>query len=367
MTFASPASVAISSSRELLKSLAMAVLVFALCQLLETAVRMSLGLDITHLCSWDCRWYASIVEGGYDLVPHAHDRGDAANWAFFPAFPLLARWVSWSFGISSGLALVLTGKIFFLAAIAAFVIFASIYVPGMSRFSAAAVAALQPYALYGNTGYTEPMFLFFTCLFFIALKKNMFVQAGAAAGLLSSVRLVGLSAALVLAIAAFPKFASGDTERKMRIYVAMMLAPLGAALFAAYLYFITGDALAFLHVQIAWGREIGNPVRYLWESLQDDGAGRVYAIMSVYGLCCAGFLAWRGHTLLALSCLACICVPLSSGLISMPRYIWWQAPVLLATVMIFDRRWIWIVALVLSVADLAYNYHSWFTGRSYVV
>ena len=54
----------------------------------EWVLGQSLGLR--SLCRWDCFWYGSILLYGYDAVPSRPPAGDAANWAFYPLFPLLA-------------------------------------------------------------------------------------------------------------------------------------------------------------------------------------------------------------------------------------------------------------------------------------
>ena len=43
------------------------------------------------LCAWDCNWYVQIADQGYDQTPHTGMNGNAANWPFFPLYPLLMR------------------------------------------------------------------------------------------------------------------------------------------------------------------------------------------------------------------------------------------------------------------------------------
>lgn len=64
--------------------------VYALAWLFNHHFDLGRGLA-NLLCSWDCDWYLGIVKVGYQLQPEGHDAGDAANWAFFPLFPLLTR------------------------------------------------------------------------------------------------------------------------------------------------------------------------------------------------------------------------------------------------------------------------------------
>ena len=66
-------------------------------------------------CQWDCGWYLSIVDHGYMLQPPANSF--AANWAFFPLYPLAV----WSFetitGLSPRLAAVLISNAAILAGV----------------------------------------------------------------------------------------------------------------------------------------------------------------------------------------------------------------------------------------------------------
>ena len=39
-------------------------------------------------CQFDCGWFQSIADVGYDTYPHGLTTGHAANWAFLPGFPL---------------------------------------------------------------------------------------------------------------------------------------------------------------------------------------------------------------------------------------------------------------------------------------
>ena len=54
---------------------------------------------VERLCWWDCVWYAAIMAHGYVATP---DKVSAeVDWVFFPAFPLLSRWLSDATGLST--------------------------------------------------------------------------------------------------------------------------------------------------------------------------------------------------------------------------------------------------------------------------
>lgn len=67
-----------------------------------------------------------------------------------------------------------------------------------------------------------------------------------------------------------------------RDFCFLLLIPLGTAVFAGYNYFLTGDFLAFAHIQTAWGHQFSNPFRVLWDGLYSTKLfnARIYAIFT---------------------------------------------------------------------------------------
>ena len=62
----------------------------------------SIEVDIPGIfCQFDCSWFLSIADIGYDTFPHGLTTGHAANWAFFPLFPLLGHWLGALLGIGT--------------------------------------------------------------------------------------------------------------------------------------------------------------------------------------------------------------------------------------------------------------------------
>ena len=61
---------------------------------------------VERLCQWDCGWYVDIMTRGYAEEPPAALSGEA-NWAFFPAFPVLGGMVAAVLGLPPLVAAVL--------------------------------------------------------------------------------------------------------------------------------------------------------------------------------------------------------------------------------------------------------------------
>jgi hypothetical protein len=339
---------------------------FAANQVIEATLIHLFGYGYENLCGWDCGWYKGITQSGYDAEPSAHPKGDAANWAFFPALPLLARLVGFLLGADAGIALVITSKVFFLLSIFAFLKFAKAYRPGLDPLIVASVVAFNPYSIYGNVGYTESLFLLLTCLFFYFLKHGNLIAAGIAGAFLTSARVVGV-AAILSYVWTLWRDRANRTWRSERALLGLLLIPLGLTLFMTFLYYRSGDALAFSHIQRAWSRQFDNPLRYLVGGLVSNPLDRYWALMTVLALLVPVYFAWKKNVELALFSLFCTLIPLSTGLQSLPRYIFWQAPILLALALLLTRRIMWIIFVAGSAAGLAYLYFAWPSGKGFVV
>lgn len=321
----------------------------------------------TALCAWDCSWYKSIVKDGYDLAPHAHAKGDAANWAFFPVLPLLAALLRAGVAMSPELSLVVVGKIFFLASIFAFIQFARSYSSKISPWLAGAVVALNPYAIYGNTGYTESIFLLLTCIAFRDLKHGRYLSSGAAGAVLGATRVVGILFLVAYVIEVARKLPRMEKPERNAVALGALLVPLGLALFMVFLHFHMGDALAFKHVQKAWGRLPQNPLVHIVEGFSGGSLYLLWVAMILAALCVPAVLWLQNRRELAVFSMLCTIIPLSTALWSMPRYIWWQAPILLLVAELSGKRRLWMLIMPIFIGWSLYMYRSWFSGKWFVV
>jgi Gpi18-like mannosyltransferase len=380
-------------------SLALAVFVFG--QLFELAQLSnsvsssvsSSGMSYSQLCVWDCQWYAATAQNGYDLEPHGHERKDAANWAFFPVLPMTARAVGALFPSLGMSAVIVVSKFFFLLSILAFIHFCKLYAPRVPAWVAACVAGLHPYSIYGNVGYTESLFLLLSCVALIAIHQQRFLGAGMAGALLSAVRPQGVFILFPVLLAAIDRSVNADQTERLRLMLAVLLVPAGLALFMLYLHSTVGDALAFSHVQIAWNRFVTNPFSHLYHGvIANNLVSNIAAWMSIVALLMCAVLALRGKLGLALFALSATLLPLSTGLLAMPRYLWWQAPLLLLIAELMSIRslsipffaseestgkWVFarhdeklplaVIGIPLFLVGLAVMYRGWLSGEAFVV
>ena len=107
------------------------------------------------------------------------------------------------------------------------------------------------------------------------------------------------------------------------------IAPLGLAFYIAAQYWLTGDGLLFNHVQIHWRREWLGPLEWFWIGLQSwdfhrfprEPTHSYEAVWGLTGLAIAAWCLWRRRWAEAWFLAACILLPASSGLDSLPRYV----------------------------------------------
>lgn len=326
-------------------------------------------VSLAGACTKDCDWYATIIQDGYHLEPVAHPKRDAANWAFFPAFPLAAKLISTLGGYSPDAALVITGKLFFLGCIFVFLVAARRELGLEARYPAGILVAFNPYLVYAHAGYSEPLYFLLTAMAFVAAGSRRWVMAGLAAGALSATRLVGALFGIALLIEIWRSGALANRRSWPTLLLALLLCPLGLALFMAYLHVHLGDALAFKHVQVAWGREISNPLQNLADglALRLGGWSVYFTLCAAAAIGVSASLAWRGRYGHAAFLLGAILVPLSTGLISLPRYVFWQFPFLFGVLEIVSKSKLTALGyVVFSSATAGLMVVAWFTNKPFV-
>jgi len=227
------------------------------------------GLEFPeNLCRLDCRWYLdSIVENGYNNHPQknfSHPSGDVANWAFFPLFPLSIKGLSSGLNISPLLTSLAFNNILFLI----FIISLYLYLKNTKDIEkpllGVAAFCFFPFTLYLSVPYTESLFLTLLFLGLLALKKKKLITAAVLGALLSATRYNGVLFEIIFITYAITilfeaKSAHQDYPKiLLTIIFGVLLIPLGLELYSVYLHFKTGDSLAFMHIQRAWGRSTGN-------------------------------------------------------------------------------------------------------------
>ncbi len=257
---------------------------------------------------WDAGWYLGIAMNGYQYNPRHMVQH---NVSFFPAFPLLTRTV----GIFAGghvddrgakekrqVRLIWSGVFVNLSALAV----ALGYLYRMVRaiadrdvaVAAVSLALAYPAAFIYNAPYTEGLFLLASLATFYHFGRNDFTAAALWGTVVGLTRPNGffLAAPLVaIALARsgpFPHLGPlmdrlntrADLPRHLSRDLAVAVTPcLGLLLYCAFLYATWGDPLAWMRVQVAWGRTYQGlePVLTPLKMIGEEGLGG-YAMAAGY-------------------------------------------------------------------------------------
>jgi len=289
---------------------------------------------------WDTGWYLDILRNGYDAAPHAGGpTAGQANWAFFPLYPMLGRGLAALTGLGGFPALLVIAHAAFVAAVGL------LFAETRARFgrpaarAAVAVLCVMPGSYVFSSGYTESLFLALILLAFALARREHWLAAGAAGFAAALTRNLGVLLVIPFLLCGWPWLRAAIPAWRpsvaglgslladpaaRRVLAALVLPPLGTVAYMLGLWGVAGDPLAFLRIQNAWQRELGNPLASLLAPLVEPGAltARAAANWAAawvgIGLC-AVLVWWRRWALAAFGA-ALLLVPLAAGLESVLRY-----------------------------------------------
>lgn len=325
---------------------------------------------MSDLCRWDCSWYSSVAEAGYDNSPQ-RGTGDKANWPFHPLFPAVAYSLHHGLKLPLSTSLVAASKLALLLAIYGFLLLVSgLTETTVDRFRAGSLVALNPYLIYGHAGYAEPLYFALLALAFYLVEQKKWVAAGATAALVSATRMVGFLFSISYAVVWLKdvKWRSVLRSDNLNKVIGLFLCPLGTAVFMLYLYRHTGDALAQVHSQAGWGKSPGNPFIVLWDCLNGHYWPRVWGVMAVVALAAAVWLFKLRKPELGTYLLLVILMSLSGGFWAMARYVWWQPPFLYAVYCGLKRYpALWVLYVGFAAGMASFMIIGWFSGHNFVV
>jgi hypothetical protein len=323
---------------------------------------------------WDAGWYLQIAAGGYSFVERSGSRLQQ-NIVFFPAYPMLVRATALMLGNKMGM-LVVGGT---LASLVCFVI-ALTYLFQLAREhltddqSATALwfLAAYPFALFFGAIYTESLYLAGALGAFYHLRKGELVRAGAWGLLVGLTRPNGAFLCLPLVLCMFDR----NVKRRgiLPTVVAAAMPAIGALLYSAYVWRLTGDPLAWAAGHAAWGRRyqglekvVVDRYRYItgW-GLSTYVGQQPYDFLNGLGAAFALIAVWPVARRLSIAYAAFILVnmlpPLASGgLLSAGRFssVMFPAFLWLALVVPARHRAGWIAGFAALQAFNAVLFYTW--------
>ena len=221
---------------------------------------------------WDAGWYLQIATDGYRWDP---DSRQQQNVAFFPALPVLMRFVGRLLG-GDALAALWAGVLVSNAAFA----LALVYLYRLARTRGADDAragvvvwfvAAYPFAVFYGAVYTEGLFLLASVAAFWHASEGRWGRAAAWGLLAGFTRPNGAFLSVPLAFMACAeawRARSPGTPAMRRLLPALAAAAapgVALLLFSAWMFSWSGHAFAWAEVQVRWGRTVDTTV----ESMTD--------------------------------------------------------------------------------------------------
>jgi len=277
------------------------------------------------LCRWDCGWYLGIAEHGYS--PHEDPaQPGATNFAFFPLYPLLVRFVAPLIGgqlLTS--AIVISNACCFIALVFVYRYARLVGFEHRGALLSVALLCVLPHSLALSAAMSESTYLLLFVVAAYYLRSGRYLIAGIAAALLSATRAPGVFFALF----ALAFVLRNDGWRAILLpwrtperLLPVLLAPLGLFLYWGYCFVATGDAFAQESaMHHGWGWSFVPPWKNLPLLLRIGDGPALMAIGGLVILACT-LLLLRLHLYEeALFCLAAVLLVLSSqGATSAFRY-----------------------------------------------
>ena len=320
---------------------------------------------VTATCVWDCYWYGDIALKGYQAYPEQLNFGGPAgiaNWAFFPLYPLTIGLLQRATSIGPAMLGAIVSPLLTLAAV---LLSWPLFNGDRRAYWAFAVLLLVgPFSFYFSILYSESLFLCLTVLAFVQLRRRNYPGAGLAGALLSATRIVGVLFVFSMVAEAYREHREQGGDRRgftravrgrPDLILGVLLAPLGLFAFMVLLHRVTGDALAFAHIQRAWDRMAGNPFAYLVTALSSSGVpGRdvpLLGVAALVGFALTGVLALKRHFPEAVFCGLILLISLTNGVESMVRFVSALAPLGVVSCQMLARwRPLFVISLLVFVA-----------------
>ncbi|AUR51206.1 mannosyltransferase family protein [Aquella oligotrophica] len=210
------------------------------------------GSFASAMCKYDCKWYLTIINEGYDHVTRTHPKvwKGLANWAFFPLYPNLVQLVSWVTSLDAVIAGILLNQLFIFIAVVFFYKLLRLSFNDLNSRFGVVLLTFSPFSVYFASLYTEGLFILLSILGFYYLKTSRPFTASVVGGLLSATRPVGVMLAVPIIFRMWR-----DKRPLKQIIIFSIVAVAGLLLYMIFLQLRAGDFLAFQHIQKAWGRK----------------------------------------------------------------------------------------------------------------
>lgn len=308
-------------------------------------------LGPTPWANFDGAHYLGIATSGYGQYQQA----------FFPLYPLIISALIRIWPIAPHIVGLAVSHAAFFVGLCMLYTYARKYGDEVSRWTIA-LLLVYPMSFYFASVYTESLFFMLAAGSLLAMERKQYVISSLFIALAGATRLIGILLLLPLVMRV-----RNNRNKELLLYVCP-ISVLGLAGYMGYLWYVTGDPIAFFHVQPFFGaNRSGSAIvllpQVLWRyvkivvtaspvSLQYwVAAAEVTAFIGVLFLI---VMHWKDKTVrpfLVYSATVVLVPSLSGTLSSMPRYILAAFPLFILIAKLHNR-WIKYFMVALSVIGL---------------
>lgn len=273
----------------------------------------------------DVNHYMGISQEGYGREPFDISSRRSQTYAFFPLLPMLLWLLRQVTSDPMLWGAALCNLFFFLALVLLYrLTLAFGYDDSVARRTIFYLAAF-PVSYFFSAPFTESLFVFLTVASFYAAKRERWWVAGVIGVFASATRLTGALLLPSLLILSWQMYRS----LQIRKIFGLLLIPFGLFSYMFYSWWLSGDALAFVHASAAWNRKpsiffLGPLIEYLvhpYEIVAGWHFNLLNACCALLCFFCIYILVRRREWALAFYTFTALLLPLSSGVLqSLGRY-----------------------------------------------
>lgn len=342
---------------------------------------------------WDATWYMDIAGFGYryDVRRGANEQQPIV---FFPLYPMLIR------GLDAAtrpgrpatmkypeyiemrlVRLAWCGLFISLVAFACALVvvyrWAELHAGADAAAATVVLLCTYPFAVFFSAPYTEALFLLLASGACYAFERRRLPLAAAAGLLAGLTRPNGVMLSLLLGVLALEPLRRRESGWMRQIAAGLATAAMpavGLLIYTGFVYRLTGNPLAWVEAQAAWGRQVSITAEHyssMWRTIAEQGilayvralpAEAVQVVALVFSLGLVWPVARRIGPAYAVFMLANLLPPLvQGGLLSMGRFTATLFPQFLALALLVpdERRTNWIIAFGIAQGLVAAVFFTW--------
>ena len=319
------------------------------------------GTFTNAMCKWDCKWYLTIVNDGYDHAIRTSPRiwKGLANWAFFPLYPNLVAIISKVTSLDPVLAGILLNQLCIFIAVVFFYRLLRLTFNDLNSRFGVVLLSFSPFSVYFASLYTEGLFIVLSVVGFYYLKTNRGYTASILGGFLSATRPVGMMFCV-------PVFINFVRRKKplTQIAMALFLSLLGLLIYMIFLQFRAGDFLAFQHIQKGWGRtgwDTAHLSKQVWKMVTDFHNSIIFLISVILSV----YMLIKKYYEEAMFNLACILPGVMTGtMMSEGRFCGTLFTFYFGAVVLAEKSWTMKITILLFSMVLYMSYYVYWVGHA---